>query len=55
MNALFTTENTSGYTKQQLDALNAEWTEIVESEGLEEYTEEYDEAASRFSDEVAKR
>ena len=51
---LFRTDNTD-YTQAQLDALNQEWQEIVAESGYEEYTDEYNELASRFSDAVARR
>ena len=51
----FRTDNTEGYTETQLAELNAEWEMIVKTEGLQEYTEEYDIAASDFADEVARR
>lgn len=53
MEKLFTKDNTEGYTQEQLDALNAEWAE--RSKELTPNTDEYHEAAKRFSDEVAGR
>lgn len=51
---LFRTDNTEGYTKEQLAALNAEAAkrvpEIMASYGLDE-----DEARKAFADEVARR
>ncbi|WP_299075583.1 hypothetical protein [uncultured Paraglaciecola sp.] len=52
---LFNRDNTEGYTAEELAGLNSEWEKIVESEGLEEFTEEYDFAAKTFSDKVANR
>ena len=51
----FTQENTTGYTDQELDALNAEWQQIVEAEGLEPDTDEYHAREKQFQDEVAHR
>lgn len=52
---LFRPDNTEGYTAAELAKLNAEWEEIAEREGLEEYTAAYDERAGQFNDEVARR
>ena len=52
---LFRNENTSGYTADELDALNAEWAAIVEAENLEPDDYEYDDRAKTFSDEVSRR
>ena len=52
---LFRDDNTQGYTAEQLNALNAEWDQIVESEGLEEYTAEYEIRAGQFADEISRR
>ena len=52
---LFRTDNTEGYTQQELDALNTEWENRVKQFDLEEYTEEYDFQAKCFCDEVARR
>ena len=52
---LFRADNTEGYNQAQLDALNAEWQERVEKLNLDEFTEEYDEQAKCFADEVARR
>ena len=52
---LFRTDNTEGYTDEQLAALNSEWAERVAADGLEEGTIEYEDAAKAFADEVARR
>ena len=52
---LFRADNTIGYTGAELSALNEEWAIIVETNGLEEYTDEYDIRAKEFSDRVAKK
>ena len=52
---LFRDDNTEGYTPEQLEKFNTEWEQRVSDIGLEEYTEEYDLAASWFCDEVARR
>ena len=49
---LFRKDNTE-YSDQELDAINKEW-EIKANE-LEEGTDEYNEAAKAFSDEVSRR
>ncbi len=51
----FTSDNTNGYTDAELDTLNAEWDAIVEAEGLEEYTDEYNEREKQHSDAVSRR
>ena len=51
----FNENNTEGYSQTELDALNTEWAEIVASQNLEEYTEEYDFAEKAFSDVVSRR
>jgi hypothetical protein len=55
MTQLFNTQNTQGYTQEELAELNAEWENIVKKKGLEKFTDEYKEAAQNFSDEVARR
>ncbi len=50
---LFTIENTTGYTPQELDALNAE--AQVHLQGIEPYTNEWYEAQKQFCDEIARR
>ena len=50
---LFRQDNTEGFAGEQLDALNAEWKE--RAGGLEFGTDEYDQAAKAFCDEVARR
>ena len=52
---LFRNDNTEGYTIYELNALNAEWQERVDAQQLEENTDEYDNQASWFCDEVARR
>lgn len=52
---LFREDNTDGYTTEERDTLNAEWEAKTEAESLEEHTDEYNEAAKKFSDEVASR
>lgn len=52
---LFTKYNTDGYTNLQLDELNAEWGALADKDGLEEFTEEYNQKAKEFADEVGKR
>ena len=52
---LFRTENTNGYTDAELSALNEEWAIMVETNALEEYTDEYDIQAKEFSNKVAKK
>ncbi len=51
----FNDDNTEGYTVEELNELNAEWEGIVESESLEEYTEEYYIREKQFADDVARR
>jgi len=51
----FNNYNTEGYSQIELNALNAEWAEIVASQNLEEYTEEYDFAEKAFSDLASRR
>ena len=52
---MFTAENTLGYTDNELDALNAEWERIVESESLVMESDDYYQRQKQFADEVAKR
>lgn len=52
---MFTLDNTEGYTQQEIDALNAEWTALAEEKSLTEGTEEYWQEEKRFADEVASR
>jgi hypothetical protein len=47
--------NTEGYTTEQLDALNAEWEARAAERSLEECTEDYEQAAKAFCDEVSGR
>ena len=51
----FTHENTVGYTDSELAAINAEWEEIVEREGLTPETDEYYQRQSQFCDEISRR
>ena len=51
----FARENTEGYTDAELSNLNAEWEQIVETEGLEPDTDEYYQREKQFQDEVASR
>ena len=52
---LFNEYNTEGYTKEELDMLNAEWNAIVEGAELEEGSDSYNRAAKEFCDSVANR
>jgi len=52
---LFRDDNTEGYTSAELDDLNAEWETLVEENGLDEFTEEYNIQASAFSDTISRR
>ena len=52
---LFNTENTTDYTPNELAALNAEWDRFADRHSLEEFTDEYDEAAGDFCDRVSRR
>ena len=52
---LFRNDNTEGYTAEQMDALNAEWEARAAERGLEYGTDEYEQAAKGFCDEVAGR
>ena len=52
---LFRAENMTGYTPHELDLLNAEWETHAATQGMAEFTEEYDAAAKAFSDEVSRR
>ncbi|HMW85392.1 MAG TPA: hypothetical protein PLY42_11655 [Nitrospira sp.] len=52
---LFRNDNTEGYTTEQLDALNAEWEARAAERSLEECTEDYEQAAKAFCDEVSGR
>jgi len=51
----FNDDNTSGYTGEQLSALNSEWEKMVEQYGLEENTEAYEIMSCQFCDEVSRR
>jgi len=52
---MFRFDNTDGYTQAQLDSLNSEWETLVEENGLDEFTEEYNIQASAFSDTISRR
>ena len=52
---LWTMANTEGYTQGELDEINDEWQRLVDAEGWEEGTDEYEERAKWFSDEVSRR
>ena len=51
----FTEQNTTGYTEDQLNKINAEWNERAKNQGLEPHTDEYDFALKCFSDEISRR
>ena len=51
----FNEYNTDGYTKDQIDDLNDEWEKIVQDLGIKPGTDEYDNAAKNFADEVSRR
>ena len=51
----FRDDNTNGYTPAERDALNQEWAEVCEDLGLEEGTEQYNEAEGHFADTVSRR
>ena len=55
MRDLFRDDNTDGYSREELGALNTEWRERAEAANLEEGTDEYQEAANAFCDNVARR
>lgn len=55
MTDLFRDDNTEGYNAAEMDALNAEWSARAAEAGLEEGTDEYEQAAKAFCDEVASR
>jgi len=48
-------DNTEGYSHWQLAEINEEWALIVERDGLEIHTDEYNEAHDAFADAVARR
>ncbi len=52
---LFRTDNTDGYSQEEIDVLNAEWDNRAKTQGIEKHTDEYDQAAKSFCDEVARR
>ena len=52
---LFRPDNTSGYSDEELAALNAEWETIVSDRDLELFSDEYHAAAKDFCDTVARR
>jgi len=51
----FRMDNTGGYTQQQLDELNKELQERIESSGVVLGSSEYEELIKNFNDEVARR
>jgi len=53
MMELFRQDNTDGYSDQELDALNAEWE--TRSTGLDPNSDEYQQTAKAFADEVGRR
>ena len=50
---MFTSDNTEGYTKDQLNALNAELT--LRLAGVERGSDEWHQIAKLFADEMASR
>jgi len=52
---LFTTDNTTGYTTEELQALNAEWAEYCEQHDISEDSPNYQQEAKWFADRVARR
>jgi hypothetical protein len=48
---MFTADNTTGYTGEQLDALNSE----LKLDGIEPNSDEWHQIEKAFSDEVASR
>lgn len=52
---LFRDDNTEGYAADQLEELNREWALRIKILGLEEGTDEYEQNAKAFCDEVAGR
>ena len=52
---LFTTDNTTGYTTEELAALNAEWQEHCDQYGIDEDSSNYEQEAKWFADRVARR
>lgn len=51
----FREDNTIGYSPEERDSLNEEWSEICGELGLVEFTEEYSEREGEFGDTVARR
>ena len=47
---LFTTDNTTGYTDEELAALNAEWQEYCDQHGIDEDSNNYEQEAKWFAD-----
>ena len=52
---LWTMANTDGYTQAELDEINDAWQQLVDAEGWEEGTDEYEQRATWFSWEVSRR
>ncbi len=51
----FRMDNTEGYTQKELDSFNAEWTDYCTKNGIDEDSQNYDQEAKAFSDEIARR
>tara|TARA_X000000950_G_C13906376_1_gene657045 strand:+ start:1218 stop:1388 length:171 start_codon:yes stop_codon:yes gene_type:complete len=51
----FRMDNTEGYTQEELDSFNAEWADYCEKHGLDEDSQNYEQEAKWFSDEIARR
>jgi len=52
---LFTTDNTTGYTNEELAELNAEWQGHCEQHDISEDSPNYHQEAKWFADRVARR
>ena len=55
MDDLFRADNTEGYNEAELAALNSEWHQRVEAEGLDLESDEWYAAAKAHADAVARR
>jgi hypothetical protein len=51
---LFTEDNTTGYTTEELQAFNAEWVEYCEQYDISEDSPNYEQEAKWFADRVAR-
>lgn len=51
----FRIDNTDGYSNQELEALNREWEARALDQELAPGTDEYEQAAKTFANEVARR